>query len=153
MLCTMTFKVQTIQCVMLTKYRLQKVAKKMSYTCRPTFYLKKLNNKNCLKKVSGLQYEIVRLKGKYFWNGSHTIPMQRPFLPKISYHRNVSLAVYSPILYFSFCQKVNLHLYKGASLALLLFNNGLLKMPSTSTTALSVVDVKPCIIKISINYR
>ena len=34
------------------------------------------------------------------------------FLPKLSYHRNVSLAVYSPILYFSFCQKTNLHSYK-----------------------------------------
>ena len=27
------------------------------------------------------------------------------FLPKLSYHRNVSLAVFSPILFFSFCQK------------------------------------------------
>ena len=35
-----------------------------------------------------------------------------PFFTKISYHRNVSLTVYWPILYFSFCQKTNLHLYK-----------------------------------------
>ena len=56
-----------------------------------------------------------------FWNGSHAIPLQRPFLPKLSYHRNVSLAGYLPILYFSFSQKTNLHLYKGARLTLLLF--------------------------------
>ena len=33
----------------------------------------------------------------YYWNGSHAIPLQRPFFTKISYHRNVSLAVYWPI--------------------------------------------------------
>ena len=31
----------------------------------------------------------------------------------------VSLAVYLPIFYFSFCQKTNLHLYKQASYCLL----------------------------------
>ena len=53
---------------------------------------------------------------EYFWNGSHAIPMQRPFLPKLSHHRNVSLALYLPILYFLFCQKTNLHLYKPSRL-------------------------------------
>ena len=57
----------------------------------------------------------------YFWNGSHAIPMKRPFFTKISYHRNVSLAVYLPIFYFSFCQKTNLHLYEQARLSSLLF--------------------------------
>ena len=39
------------------------------------------------------------------------------FLPKLSYHRNLSLPVYSPILFFSFCQKTNLHLYKQSRLS------------------------------------
>ena len=42
--------------------------------------------------------------------------------PKLSYHRIVSLALYLPILYFSFYRKKNLHLYKGARLTLLLFS-------------------------------
>ena len=59
---------------------------------------------------------------EHFWNGSHAIPMQRPFfLPKLSYHRIVSLPVYSQILFFSFCQKTNLHLYKRSRLSLYLF--------------------------------
>ena len=53
----------------------------------------------------------------HIWNGSHTIPMQRPFFTKISYHRNVSLAVFFLSFYFSFCQKTNLHLSKRASLS------------------------------------
>ena len=32
-----------------------------------------------------------------FWNGSHSTPLQR-FSPKLSYHRNVSLAVYSRLV-------------------------------------------------------
>ena len=43
-----------------------------------------------------------------------------PFFTKITYHRNVSLVVYLPIFYFSFCQK-KLHLYKQARLPSLLF--------------------------------
>ena len=39
-------------------------------------------------------------------------------MPKLSYHINVSLALYLPILNFSLCQKTNLHLYKGARLNL-----------------------------------
>ena len=31
-------------------------------------------------------------------------------------HRKVSLAVYSPIIFFSFCQKTNLHFYKRSRL-------------------------------------
>ena len=41
------------------------------------------------------------------------------FSPKLSYHRIVSLALYLPIFYFSFYQKTNLHLYKGARLTLI----------------------------------
>ena len=39
------------------------------------------------------------------------------FLTKFSYHRNLSLAVYLPILFFSFCQKTNtfLNLYSAIS--------------------------------------
>ena len=43
------------------------------------------------------------------------------FSPKLSYHRIVSLALYLPIFNFSFYQKTNFHLYKGARLTLLLF--------------------------------
>ena len=43
------------------------------------------------------------------------------FSTKLSYHRNVSLAVYLPISYFSFYQKTNFLLYKQARLLLLLF--------------------------------
>ena len=56
-----------------------------------------------------------------FWDCSHAIPMQRPYFTKISYHRNVSLAVYLPILYFSFCQKTNLHLYERAAIVIVDF--------------------------------
>ena len=57
-----------------------------------------------------------------FWNGSHAIPMQRPFFSrKLSYHRNESLFVYSPILNFSFFQKTNLLLYKWSRLLSSLF--------------------------------
>ena len=41
--------------------------------------------------------------------------------PKLSFHRNVSLAVNLPNFYFSFYQKTNFHLYKGARLLVLLF--------------------------------
>ena len=41
------------------------------------------------------------------------------FFPKLSYHRNVSLAVYSLILFF--CQKTNLHLYKWSRLKFVYF--------------------------------
>ena len=43
------------------------------------------------------------------------------FSPKLSHHRNASLAVYLPIFYFSFCQKTNLHVYKWSRLSSLLF--------------------------------
>ena len=38
------------------------------------------------------------------------------FKPKLSYHRNVSLVVYLPHFYFSFCQKTISHLYKHSRL-------------------------------------
>ena len=69
-----------------------------------------------------LTFDIERIDANYFWNGSHAVPMQRPFFsPKLSYLRNVSLAVYLPIFYISFCQKTNLHLYKWSRLSSLLF--------------------------------
>ena len=43
------------------------------------------------------------------------------FFTKKSYHRNVSLALYFQIFYFSFCQKTNLHLHKRSRLSSLLF--------------------------------
>ena len=54
-----------------------------------------------------------------------------PFFTKISNHRNVSLAVYLSIFYFSFCQKRNLHLYKRARLLsfLFTFSKQFIKMP------------------------
>ena len=62
----------------------------------------------------------------FFWNGSLAIAIQRPFfIPKLSYHRNVSLPVYSPILFFFFLsKKTNLHLYKRSRLSLYLFTLG-----------------------------
>ena len=42
------------------------------------------------------------------------------FLPKLSYHRIISLAVHLPLFYFSFYQNTNFHLYKWARLPLLL---------------------------------
>ena len=57
-----------------------------------------------------------------FWNGSMPfLCRDLSFLPKSSYHENVSLAVYLPIFFFSFCQKTNLHLYKCSRLSLYLF--------------------------------
>ena len=49
------------------------------------------------------------------WQSCH-YSAETLFLTKISYNRNVSLAVYLPIFYFSFCQKTNLHLYKWSRL-------------------------------------
>ena len=43
------------------------------------------------------------------------------FLPKLSYHRNVSLAVYLPIFCLSFYRKTKFYLYKLFRLSLLLF--------------------------------
>ena len=43
------------------------------------------------------------------------------FLLNLSYHRNVSWAVYLPNYYFYICQKTNLHLYKRARLSSSLF--------------------------------
>ena len=47
-----------------------------------------------------------------FWMAVMPFLCRDPFFIKISYHRNVSLAVYLPIFYFSFCQKTNFNLYK-----------------------------------------
>ena len=58
-----------------------------------------------------------------FWNGSHAIPFlcRDPF-----FHQNITpqkcmLGCIWPILYFSFCQKTNLHLYKQSRLSTSLF--------------------------------
>ena len=51
-------------------------------------------------------YENLFCPSPDFCNGSLAIPLQRPlFSPKYQNHRNVSLVIYLPILYFSFCQK------------------------------------------------
>ena len=49
------------------------------------------------------------------WQPCHSYT-ETLFFTKISYHRNVSLAVYLPIFYFSVYQKTNLHLYKWVRL-------------------------------------
>ena len=43
------------------------------------------------------------------------------FLPKLSHHRNVSLLVHLPNLFFSCCQKIYLHLYKRSRMSSYLF--------------------------------
>ena len=61
----------------------------------------------------------------YFWNGSHATTLQSVFFsPKLSNHRNVSLAVYLKIFYFSFCQKICIN-GPGFHCHCLLFSNDL----------------------------
>ena len=70
--------------------------------------------------ATNLSYLLHRVKNNKYVFGMSIMPFLCRgvwFLPKLSHHRNVSLSVYLPIFYFSFCQKTSLHLYKRARLS------------------------------------
>ena len=71
------------------------------------FHSRSLNVPGCLREKHEMKVdsqiwpflsppEFICWENRYtcFWNGSHAIPLQRAFLPKLLYNRNVSLAIY-----------------------------------------------------------
>ena len=65
---------------------------------------------------------------KYFWNGSHANPLQRPFFHQNIIPQKCNLGRILANFLFFFLSKTNLHFYKWSGLQLLLFTSQKSKM-------------------------